>query len=49
MERRCIGLSTLNNTSSEWNISTDIYNIREMVDEIKAKYVEDEDETTSSN
>ena len=39
-------MSTLNNTSSEWNISTDIYNIREMVDEIKAKYVEDEDETT---
>lgn len=39
-------MSTTNNTSSEWDISTDIYKIRETIDEIKAKYIEDEDETT---
>ena len=33
-------------TSSEWNISTDIYEIRESIDALKSKYIEDEDETT---
>lgn len=36
----------MSDTSSEWSLSTDIYSIRETVDEIKAKYVSDEDETT---
>lgn len=35
-----------NNTTSEWNISTDIYNIRQTIDSIKSKYVPEEDETT---
>lgn len=33
-------------TQSEWNISTDIYSIVDTVDKLKAKYVEDENETT---
>ena len=33
-------------TNSEWAISTDVYSIVEMVDKLKSKYVEDEDETT---
>ena len=33
-------------TQSEWDISTDIYSIVEMVNKLKSKYVEDEDETT---
>ena len=32
--------------SSEWDFSTDIYDIRESIDALKAKYIEDEDETT---
>ena len=33
-------------TQSEWDISTDVYSIVEMVDKLKSKYVEDEEETT---
>ena len=33
-------------THSEWDISTDVYSIVEMVDNLKKKYVEDENETT---
>jgi hypothetical protein len=34
--------------TSEWNPNTDIYNIVEMVDNLKKRYIEDEDETTLS-
>ena len=33
-------------TTSEWNISTDIYGIVDQVDNLKSRYVEDADETT---
>lgn len=32
--------------STEWNISTDIYNIVDSVNQLKKRYIEDEDETT---
>ena len=35
-----------NYTSSEWNITSDVYGIVESVDNIKKKYIEDENETT---
>ena len=34
------------NTNSEWNINTDIYSIVDSVDALKAKYIDDQDETT---
>lgn len=36
------------NNNSEWNISSDIYGIVESIDELKQRYIEDEDETTLS-
>lgn len=40
--------NTLTNaqTTSEWNISTDIYGIVDQVDSLKARFIDDEDETT---
>lgn len=35
-----------NYTSSEWNITSDVYGIVESVDNLKKKYIEDENETT---
>lgn len=37
-----------NQNESEWNISTDIYNIVDSVNKLKARYVDDVDETTLS-
>ena len=41
-------MSTTNNTTdtSQWNISTDIYDIVSTIDNLKARYVDTEDETT---
>ena len=38
----------MSSTNSEWNISTDIYNIVQSVDNLKKRYINDEDETTLS-
>ena len=35
-----------NNNTSEWNITTDVYDIVETVDKLKSRYIEDENETT---
>lgn len=35
-----------NNYSSEWNITSDVYGIVESVDNLKKRYIEDENETT---
>jgi hypothetical protein len=39
-------MATTETTKSEWDISTDIYDIVDMVDNLKKRYVEDEDEST---
>ena len=39
-------ISTSDTQQSQWNISTDIYQIVQNVDNLKARYVGDEDETT---
>jgi len=39
-------LSTPNAETSQWNISTDIYDISSAIDSLKARYVDTEDETT---
>ena len=36
----------MSTTKTDWNISTDIYDIVGSIDELKKRYVEDEDETT---
>lgn len=35
-----------NNDTSQWNISTDIYDIVSTIDDLKARYIDTEDETT---
>ena len=40
-------MSTTNNTdTSQWNISTDIYDISSSIDNLKARFIDSEDETT---
>lgn len=39
-------MSTPNAETSQWNISTDIYDISSAIDSLKARYVDTEDETT---
>ena len=39
-------MSTNNTDTSQWNISTDIYDIVSTIDNLKARYIETEDETT---
>ena len=41
-------MNSVNNESSQWNISTDIYDIVGMLDNLKATYVDTADETTLS-
>ena len=38
--------SSFMNSSTDWSISSDIYDIVGAVDNLKKKYIEDEDETT---
>lgn len=39
-------MSTNNTNESQWNISTDIYDIVSTIDDLKARYIDTEDETT---
>lgn len=39
-------MSTINNETSQWNISTDIYDISSSIDSLKARFIDTEDETT---
>ena len=39
-------MSTNNTDVSQWNISTDIYDIVSTIDNLKSRYIETEDETT---
>ena len=41
-------LSSTNNESSQWNISTDIYDIVGTLDNLKSRFIDTEDETTLS-